>query len=49
MSVFLKNEQGSTALEYAMIASLISIVVVISGALIGDSVEQMFLFILSKM
>ena len=49
MSTFLNDEQGATALEYAMIASLISIVLVISGALIGESVENMFLLVLSKM
>ena len=46
---FFNTQHGATAIEYALIGSLISIVVVVAGALIGNSVEGMFNLVLSKM
>ena len=36
------SRSGATAIEYALIASLISIVIVTAVALIGGSVQNMF-------
>ena len=39
---FFLNRRGATAIEYALIASLISIVIITAVGLIGGSVENMF-------
>jgi Flp pilus assembly pilin Flp len=41
LPICLCDEQGATAIEYAFIASLISIVAISSMYSIGDSVENM--------
>lgn len=40
--LFVKNEQGTTAIEYSVIASLISVVIVTAVSGIGDSVNDLF-------
>jgi pilus assembly protein Flp/PilA len=42
LRVAVANRQGATAIEYALIASLISIVIVTAVALIGTSVGNLF-------
>ena len=42
MTAFARDECGSTALEYALIATLISIVVVGALSLIGSHIKAMF-------
>jgi len=40
--VFSWDKSGATAIEYALIASLISIVIITAVGLIGGSVQQLF-------
>ena len=40
--VFAADRSGSTAIEYSLIASLISIVIIVAVGLIGGSVQQFF-------
>ena len=37
-----RNEDGATAVEYALIASLIAAVIAATVALVGDAVLEMF-------
>lgn len=39
---FIRNESGSTAIEYALIAFLISIAGIVSSILIGGTLEESF-------
>ena len=39
---FLKDEQGSTSIEYALIGALIFMVIVVSINSLGDSVTVMY-------
>jgi pilus assembly protein Flp/PilA len=39
---FLRNEEGATAIEYALIASVISIAIASSAVLIGQSLSGTF-------
>ena len=39
---FLRNEQGVTALEYALIASLVAVVIIGSVSLLGQNVSSVF-------
>lgn len=45
---FLKNEEGATAIEYALIGSVVSIVILAALPSIGSSVLGMFNFISSS-
>lgn len=42
LSSFLKREDGATAIEYAIIAGLISAVIIITVGLIGDEILSIF-------
>jgi pilus assembly protein Flp/PilA len=42
LSRFLRNDSGSTAIEYALIASGVSIVIVGAVAAIGSSVKNLY-------
>ena len=42
MKDFLKNEDGVTSIEYALIASLIAVIIVGSVALVGTGVQGLF-------
>ena len=39
---FLHDEGGATAIEYGLIASLISVVIITSVSLLGDAMDQTF-------
>ena len=39
---FLRNEQGVTALEYALIAALVAVVIIGSVSLLGQNVSSVF-------
>ena len=39
---FLRDESGATAIEYALIASLIAIVIITAVALVGTQVSTVF-------
>jgi pilus assembly protein Flp/PilA len=40
---FLKNESGATAIEYGLIAALISVVIIIGATAVGGGVNTTFL------
>ena len=42
MSRWLKDQRGATAIEYALIASLISIVVVVGAAAVGTGTNGLY-------
>jgi len=46
---FIASQQGTTAIEYALIASGISVVIIISGSILGDNITTMFNTIESAM
>jgi pilus assembly protein Flp/PilA len=39
---FAKNESGATAIEYGLIAGLISVVIITAVGLVGDNVTAVF-------
>jgi len=39
---FSKNESGATAIEYGLIAALISLAIVAGAGLVGDELETLF-------
>jgi pilus assembly protein Flp/PilA len=39
---FLRNESGATAIEYGLIAGLISVVIIVAVGLVGDNLELTF-------
>jgi pilus assembly protein Flp/PilA len=42
LRMFLSDETGATAIEYALIASLIAVVIVTAVALVGTQVSTVF-------
>jgi pilus assembly protein Flp/PilA len=40
--IFLKDEEGVTAIEYALIATLIALSILVSAGLLGTGVEGLF-------
>ena len=42
---FLKDESGATAIEYGLIAGLISIVIITTITMVGSKLESVFNFI----
>jgi pilus assembly protein Flp/PilA len=42
LSRFLNNEQGATAIEYALIASLIAVFIIAAVSLVGTQVSTVF-------
>lgn len=44
-SEFIKNEEGVTAIEYGLIASLIAIIIVVAAGKIGTSVNGFFTYL----
>lgn len=46
---FLKNESGATAIEYGLIAALISVAIIGGATAVGGSVNSTFLNINSEM
>jgi pilus assembly protein Flp/PilA len=42
ISSFFKREDGATAIEYAIIAGLISVVIIGAATLLGDEIEKIF-------
>lgn len=49
ITVFSKNESGATSIEYAAIASLVSIVIILTVNSIGNKVGVLFLQKLANM
>jgi pilus assembly protein Flp/PilA len=46
---FLKDETGATAIEYGLIAALISVVIIISVTTIGENLVEVFDEIATKL
>jgi pilus assembly protein Flp/PilA len=42
MQNFLRDEEGVTAIEYALIAALIAVVIIAAVTLVGEEVSQTF-------
>ena len=45
MKSFVQDEEGVTAIEYGLIASLIAVVIIASVTLVGDKLEAVFNYI----
>jgi len=45
---FARDEEGVTAIEYGLIASLIAVVIIGSVTLVGEKLDDMFDFISTK-
>jgi pilus assembly protein Flp/PilA len=46
---FFKNEDGVTAIEYALIAALIAVVIIVAVTLVGSDVSAVFNHIASSL
>jgi pilus assembly protein Flp/PilA len=44
-----KNEDGATAIEYGLIAGLVSIVIITSITLVGSNLQNVFYYISSTL
>jgi pilus assembly protein Flp/PilA len=42
LTKFIRDEQGATAIEYGLIASLIAVVIIIAVAAVGTNLSSMF-------
>jgi pilus assembly protein Flp/PilA len=42
---FLKDEEGANAIEYALIAALISVVIIASATAVGEAIQAVFEFV----
>ena len=49
LSRLLKEEDGATAIEYGLIASLIAVAIVVSASTLGTKLSDMFTFISTKL
>lgn len=49
ISSFLKREDGATAIEYAIIAGLIAVVIIAGATTLGEQIRDMFTFIAGKL
>lgn len=45
---FFRSEQGVTAMEYALLAALIAVVIIVSVAGTGDSVKAFYTYVADK-
>jgi len=45
---FIKDDEGVTAIEYALIASLIAVVIIVGAGTVGNAVENKFCIISNK-
>ena len=48
MRKFLKDESGATAIEYGLIAALISIVIITGALSVGGSLQDLYMMISGK-
>ncbi|SCV00637.1 Flp pilus assembly protein pilin Flp [Cupriavidus necator] len=46
---FLRDEDGVTAIEYGLIASLIAVVIIVSVQTVGNKLNEVFTFIQGKL
>ena len=45
---FIRNDEGATAIEYAMIASLLSVAILTAVVALGSGTDSMFGYVMSK-
>ena len=45
----MKDESGATAIEYGLIAALISVALITGATALGDTLNQQFLFLEGKL
>ncbi len=46
---FLKEEDGATAIEYGLIASLIAVSIIVAATAVGTQLSAMFTFVSTKL
>jgi pilus assembly protein Flp/PilA len=46
---FVRDEEGVTAIEYGLIASLVAVALIVGATLLGTKLNDMFTFIAGKM
>lgn len=49
MRSFVRDEEGVTAIEYGLIASLIAVVIILSVTSVGKNLSDIFTYIASKL
>lgn len=49
VSSFLKREDGASAIEYAIIAGLIAVVIITAATLVGEGIEATFMKIVDAL
>lgn len=49
MKQFIRDEDGVTAIEYGLIASLIAVVIIVSVSTVGNNLNNIFSYIGSKL
>ncbi|MDD2223737.1 MAG: Flp family type IVb pilin [Pseudomonas sp.] len=49
ISSFFKREDGATAIEYAIIAGLISVGIILAATTLGESITNLFEYISGKL
>lgn len=49
ISSFFKREDGATAIEYAIIAGLIAVAIIVTAGLLGEGISDMFETIKDKL
>ncbi len=45
VAIFLRAEDGATAIEYGLIAALIAVLAIVGMTLAGDSIKSMFNYV----
>ena len=46
---FIKREDGASAIEYALIAGLIGVGIIVAAGLLGDEIAELFGYITGKL
>lgn len=46
---FVRDEEGVTAIEYGLIASLVALAIIVGAGLLGTKLNDMFTFIAGKL
>jgi pilus assembly protein Flp/PilA len=49
MQRFWNDEEGVTAIEYGLIASLIAVVIILAVAAVGTNLQNVFTYVASKL
>ena len=49
MKRFVRDEEGVTAIEYGLIASLIAVAIIVGATSLGGKLNEMFTFIAGKL